>query len=94
MKDKKEIEFISVKTTAELLDCTIQFIYHLISTGELKAIKLGTQAIRISMPSLTEYIESRWIDPASYRCGEANPEVEKPQRIITPPAQSNWMKRT
>jgi len=91
----KELEqFISVKTTADLLDCTIQFVYHLIGTGNLKAIKLGTQAIRISVKSLNEYIEKQWIDPTNYRCEEMETDRIRKPAVVSKPVQSNWMKRS
>lgn len=93
LNNKVEIEqFYSVGRTADKLDCSIQFVYQLISTGELKAIKLGTQSIRISARSINDYIESRWIDPETYRLDMEKQADKKP--ISREPARSNWMQKT
>jgi excisionase family DNA binding protein len=96
-KNKEKIDvqqFLSVSRTAEYLDCSIQFVYQMIGTGELKAIKLGTQTIRVSVSSINEYIESRWIDPETYRMDmEKHSEQPEQKKIQKMPARSNWMRK-
>lgn len=47
----------------EILDCKERHIYDLIVAGELLAIRIGSQARRISEKSLNDYIEKNKINP-------------------------------
>ena len=97
MNGKPALEqFVSVKAAAESLCCTEQFIYSMISSGDLRAIKMGTRAIRISATSLSEYVEARWIDPATYCCEDDQGEAQLKERRPTarlPVAASSFMQR-
>jgi excisionase family DNA binding protein len=90
-KEKPCDRFLSVSTVAGLLDCSDQFVYAMIRSGELKAIKIGSKAVRVSLPSLEDYINSNWIDPDTY----FEPEVPErsPVRKVAPQtiARSKFM---
>lgn len=98
MKDKPEIErFMSVKTAAESLDCTDQYIYQLLSTGTLTGIRIGVRAIRISASSINTFIEGNRINPEDYRINAMEEEVDPEPRLRQTGfgekkvARSNWM---
>ena len=100
MKDKPDIkQFVSVKTAAEALDCTEQYIYNLISTGTLIGIRIGARAIRVSLVSLNAFIEGNLINPEDYRVTpaeeEVDPELRQRQTGFREKkvARSNWMAR-
>lgn len=101
MKDTPAVDhFISVPSTAEALGCTCQFVYKLIGTGELRAIKIGSRAIRISVTSLNVLISESWIDPSTYQTNSLEepdglpPEPQPPKRpAVQRVAKSNWMSK-
>ena len=58
--------FITIQHAAERLSCSDRYIHELIQIGALIAIKIGRRAIRVSEKSLTEFIESRCLNPQTY----------------------------
>lgn len=95
MKEKPVLEqFVSVQNASEALSCTPAFIYHMIGTGELKAIKMGSRAIRVSVASLNDLISGSWIDPDTYKGivpeeEEAGPRTVR--QVTKQVARSSWM---
>jgi len=55
--------YLPLKTAAEILSCTERHIYDLIVEGSLKAIKVGSRAVRVSEQSLNDFIEKNIIKP-------------------------------
>jgi len=97
MKEKPRLEqFVTVRAAADSLGCTDQYIYQLVSSGTLRAIKMGTRAIRISVESLNEMIQSSWIQPSDEVVQESmKADAETRQKQIRPGsrrvARSMWM---
>jgi hypothetical protein len=44
-------------------------VYKLITEGKIKAVRIGKRGLRISEPSLEEFIEKNTIDPAAFVLG-------------------------
>jgi excisionase family DNA binding protein len=81
---KDRDRFITVNHTAEILGCTVQYIYMLIRAGDLRGIRIGTKALRVSSFSLDEFINSRWIDPAEYLDeGYDEQQDARPKKAVT-----------
>lgn len=65
-KEKKQDKYLSVNIVADILGCRVRFVYEMVKEGRLKAIRLGSRAIRISEISLTEFINLNTVDPDEY----------------------------
>jgi len=87
--DKKPAEkWIPIQGVMEILSCSERHVEILIRQGELKSMKIGKRAIRISEPSLNAFIASRIVDPEDYF---APPEEPKPGADKPKIVRSNWM---
>jgi excisionase family DNA binding protein len=84
--------YLSVQNVAEALGCMDKFVYDLIQEGNLKAIKIGVRALRISEQSLRAFIAARVVNPADYLTPE-EPPSRKPEPQKPKAARSNWMSR-
>jgi excisionase family DNA binding protein len=92
MKDKTADKYLSVQSVAETLSCTDRYVYELIQTGALTAVKIGERALRISERSLQAFIAARIVNPDDYFAPKETPAPEPspaPKKI----ARSNWMNR-
>jgi excisionase family DNA binding protein len=79
---------LTIKAVAEALGCTERHVYDLIVEGALDAIKIGSQAVRISDDSYTEFIKKRKINPEDlYDPDIENKQAEQSGRI----ARSKWV---
>ena len=47
-----------VSTVAQRLNCSKQYVYTLIETGKLKAIRLGPRGLRVSEDALFEFVKA------------------------------------
>lgn len=90
MKEKTADKYLTIQSVAETLGCTDKYVYILIQEGNLKAMKLGERALRISEQSLQSFISSRIVNPEDY---SAPAEPEKPEPKKPTVARSNWMNR-
>ncbi len=81
--------FITVQEAAGAVSCTPSHIYTMISSGELRAIRLGSRALRVSVQSINEYVERSWATPEDVEPMLERPRREKPPRVAT----SRWMSR-
>lgn len=52
-----DIKFYTAKEVSELLKCDISTIYKAIKAGELKALHIAKNAVRISESELQDYIK-------------------------------------
>ena len=90
MEPEKE-KYITVQTVAERLSCTDNWVYALIKEGQLKAVKIGERALRISEGSFDKYIAANIVNPADYFAPEDSaPANQQPQSV---PARSTWMSK-
>lgn len=62
MTEQKE-RYLYVGRVAEKLKCSKRHVYNLVNSGQLKAIKIGSRAIRVPESSLKEFLSDREIDP-------------------------------
>ena len=95
MKEKTADKWLPIQSVAETLGCTDQYIYQLIRQGDLRAMKLGERALRISERSLQDFIATRAVNPEDYYA-PAEPQHKIPQADHPPPttvARSKWMNR-
>jgi len=94
MEDQKACDtFITIQVAADILSCTPQFIYTLIGSGDLKAIKLGSRALRISVESLHNFIDNNWVDPETYRVEEDEKKPPKRGGTVKTGVRSDFMSR-
>jgi len=94
MEDQRTCDtFITIQETSDILSCTPQFIYTLIGSGDLKAIKLGSRALRISVQSLHDYIDNNWVDPETYRVEEEEKKPAKRGGNVKTGVRSQFMSR-
>jgi excisionase family DNA binding protein len=59
-------KYLHVCNVAKRLDCSKKHIYKLIQDGEIKAIRLGARALRITESSLRGFIEKNEVNPQDY----------------------------
>lgn len=59
-------KYLYVHTVAKRLSCSTQHVYTLIKNGEIKAIRLGIRALRVTESSLNDFIKSNELDPEDY----------------------------
>lgn len=83
--------YVTIQAAANILSVTERFIYDLIMERALIAIKVGSRAVRVSEQSLSDFIDSRRVNPddaygVDYKPDPDPKPVEK-QRI----AKSKWM---
>lgn len=90
VKEKTADKWIPVQSVAETLGCTDRYVHMLIENGDLKAMKLGERALRVSERSLQNFVDSRVINPQDYYAPEepTSPDPKKPKI-----AKSHWMDR-
>lgn len=62
MPRQKE-RYYYVGRVAEKLECSKRHVYNLINSGQLKAIKIGSRALRIPESSLNAFISNREVNP-------------------------------
>jgi excisionase family DNA binding protein len=93
MTTEKE-KYITVQTVADRLSCTDDYVYALIRDGKLKAIKIGTRALRIVESSFDYFISANFINPDDY-FAPADPEPETKAQRPAPAstARSAWMSK-
>lgn len=91
MEPAKE-KYITIQTVAERLSCTDNWVYALIKEGQLKAVKIGERALRISESSFDKYIAANIVNPADY-FAPADPEPAVPQHQQIAAARSTWMSK-
>ena len=84
--------YLSIQNVAEALGCMDHYVHNLIQEGNLKAIKIGVRALRISEQSLQAFIAARVVNPADYFAPE-EPPPRKPEPQKPKVARSNWMSR-
>lgn len=90
-----EDKYLPITKVMEILSCSERFIYDLIVNSELIAIRIGTQARRISKNSLDDFIERRKIDPedlldADKGKKESAPDIKTETQKV---AKSQWMRK-
>lgn len=88
-KEKTTDKYISIQNVAETLGCTDKYVGILIREGNLKAIKLGERALRVSEQSLQAFLASRVVNPEDYFA----PKEPAPEPRTTKVARSNWMQK-
>ncbi len=76
---------LKVTEVSQLTDFPKNTVYGLISSGQLRSIRLG-KAIRVPMTALAEWIEKN----QSSDQNEACPQTEPPMPRITPKAGDNF----
>jgi len=92
MKEKAADKYISVQSVAETLSCTDRYVYELIQSGEITAVKIGERALRISERSLQAFITARIVNPDDYFAPKEPPAPEK-ETQKPKVARSSWMNR-
>ncbi len=50
---------LRVRTVAEILACSQSLVYDLIRKGELRAVRIGVQGLRVKKESLEIYLAQR-----------------------------------
>ena len=81
-------KYLKITKVMEILDCKERHIYDLIAAGEILAIRIGSQARRISEKSLNDYIERNKINPEDL----FDPDVEKTEvKADRPVARSRFI---
>jgi excisionase family DNA binding protein len=58
MTHEKIGRLLFVHTVAERLNCSKRYVYTLIETGRLEAIRLGPRGLRVSEAALGEFLEN------------------------------------
>lgn len=56
---------INVRRVCDLLDCHRNTVYSLVRRGQLRAIRLSARDMRISVPSVEEFLERRRVEAGS-----------------------------
>ena len=92
MKERPADKYLTIQSVAETLGCTDKYVGILIREGNLKALKLGERALRISEQSLQAFIAARIVNPEDYFAPEEPPSKESEPRNPKI-ARSNWMNR-
>jgi excisionase family DNA binding protein len=64
--DKLSEKYLYVNSVAKRFNCSKKHIYKLIQDGEIKAIRLGTRALRITESSLKQFLEESEVNPQDY----------------------------
>jgi excisionase family DNA binding protein len=90
---KEKDRYITVQHAAERLSVTDRHIYLLVRSGDLRAMRVGPRALRISEQSLEEFIDSQQIDPADLYEPEEPPQKSQPELSPQKPARSQWMSK-
>lgn len=49
-------KYLFVHSVAAKLNCSARYVYRLIETGDLKAIRIGVRALRVPEAALEEFI--------------------------------------
>jgi excisionase family DNA binding protein len=90
-KEKKQDRYLAVNQVAEILGCTERYVYEMVKNRKLRAIRLGSRAIRISGISLSEFIDSNTVDPDEYfgfqDARDPDPEPAHSRKVV----RSSWM---
>ena len=85
---------LTIKTVADALGCTERHVSALIADGEFEAIKIGSQAVRISEESYNMFIEKKKIKPEDiFDPDNEKHQSEQPPQRPTRVAQSNYLRR-
>jgi excisionase family DNA binding protein len=92
MKDKAADKWISIQSVAETLGCTDKYVYALIQQGDLRAMKLGERALRVSEQSLHDFVNLRIVNPEDYFAPQESKPEPSPIKGAKV-ARSNWMNR-
>lgn len=94
MKEKTADRWLTVQSVAETLGCSDKYVYQLIQQGDLRAMKLGERALRVSDESLQKFIAARAVDPQDYFAPDEPTQKTPPDDRPGPaPARSRWMNR-
>jgi excisionase family DNA binding protein len=89
MMDALKDRYIPMTAVADVLACTERHVYDLVTEGKLKAIKVGSRAIRISEQSLCDFIKNNTVNPEDlFDPDREEKTADAPQR---PTARSRWM---
>jgi len=80
--------YITIQMVAEILTCKERHIYDLIVSGSLKAIKVGSRAVRISQQSLMEFIDGNRVNPDDFFDPDLEKQDHSEQKQVI---RSNWM---
>ena len=48
--------YLFVHSVAEKLNCSVRYVYRLIERGDLKAIRIGVRALRVSEAAFEEFL--------------------------------------
>jgi excisionase family DNA binding protein len=83
--------YVTIQAVAEFLGWTERHVKDLVVEGSLKAVKIGSKAMRISEQSLQDFIEKNTIDPDDLFDPDQD---DKESRIETPVARSKWMSKS
>jgi len=84
-KNSAKDTYVEISAVMKRLNIKERHVRDLVYEGELKAIKVGSRAIRISEQSLDDFIERRKINPEDL----FDPDAESQQ-----PAQTNQIARS
>jgi len=85
-------KYLKIQKVMSILDCTDRHVYDLVASKDLIAIRIGTQAKRISEKSLNDYIERNKINPDDLLDPD-NENVQPASPSNKPVAKSNWMRK-
>ncbi|MBN1224405.1 MAG: helix-turn-helix domain-containing protein [Candidatus Aminicenantes bacterium] len=91
MKDQNADRYITIQSAAEMLGCTDRHVLNLIREGEIKAIKIGGRAMRVSEYSLKEFIKTHVVNPEDFYAPEEPPDPDPPPPLKV--VKSKWMNR-
>lgn len=90
MKEKTTDKYLTIQSVSETLGCTDKYVYILIQEGNLKAIKLGERALRVSEQSLQNFIATRSVKPEDYFAPK-DPPAKKTEPGNLKVARSKWI---
>lgn len=91
LKEKKQDKYLPVNQVAKILGCTERFVYLMVKDGKLKALRLGSRAIRISECSLNEFVNSNTVDPDDFFGFEVSPRKDHNPTAPSKIVRSAWM---
>lgn len=63
--DRSSEPRVSVQVAASKLECSLSWVYKLVSAGELKAYRIGSRkGLQVTVRSLDTYLASRRVEPS------------------------------
>ena len=94
----------TIQEIASRLASTDDYVYKLVQDGQLRAIRIGQRALRITESSYDRFVAAGIVDPADYFgpppgivATSKEPDRAKTKRVILPEppvARSQWMQKT